>query len=487
MRTLQDILYKVPLLEVRGDTSIEIEDFFFDSREVNKGCLFVAVSGTQADGHRFIPQAVKSGAMAVVCEIFPEELPEHLTFVRVKDSSLALSFIAANFYENPAEELKVIGITGTNGKTTTATLLYEVFMKMGVPSGLFSTVVIKNRDKIIPATHTTPDPKTLHRTFSEMLGDGCEYCFMEVSSHSIVQNRVASIPFVGGVFTNITHDHLDYHKTFGDYLNAKKGLFDMLGSQAFALVNVDDRNGAVMLQNTKAKKYTYGLRKMAEFKARILDNSFIGLLLVIDEEEVLFRMIGSFNAYNLLAVYGVGRLLGFEKEQLLLVLSSIQGVAGRFQQVNLKEAPFRAVVDYAHTPDALKNVLKTLQDVNDTQGRIITVVGCGGNRDKEKRPIMAKIATELSDLVILTSDNPRFEEPAAIISEMQAGVPVSQRRKVMSVENRREAIAVALRIAQDHDVILVAGKGHENYQDVKGVKSPFDDAQVLIETYQTIT
>lgn len=486
MITLQDILYKSPIREVRGNLGTEVKDFFFDSRQVVAGSLFVAVRGTQSDGHAYIENAVALGAVAVVCEEFPAVMAEGVTWVRVQDGANALAFIAANFYGNPADALKLVGVTGTNGKTTTATLLYQLFNELGERSGLLSTVAVRIGDETLPATHTTPDAKQLHQNFRRMVDAGCLYCFMEVSSHALHQQRVAGLKFAGAIFTNITHDHLDYHGTFKEYIAAKKLLFDGLQEGAFALVNLDDRNGEVMLQNTRARRLGFALERMADYKGRIIENTFEGLLLEINHQQAWFRLIGSFNAYNLLAVYATAVELGMSSEDVLLELSKVEGVSGRFQTVRDVARGVTAIVDYAHTPDALKNVLETIRDIRTGGGRIITVVGCGGNRDRAKRPVMAEIAARLSDQVVLTSDNPRNEEPGAILEEMLAGVPANGRRKVLSITDRREAIAVACRLAQAEDIILVAGKGHEDYQEIKGIKHPFDDRLVLMETFKTL-
>jgi UDP-N-acetylmuramoyl-L-alanyl-D-glutamate--2,6-diaminopimelate ligase len=486
MISLHDILYKCPLLEVRGDLSREVTDFHFDSRAVVAGSLFVATRGTTSDGHTYIGASVGKGATAVVCEEFPAVLSADVVWIKVADAALSLAHIAANYHGNPADRMQIIGITGTNGKTTTATLLYKLFMAMGERSGLLSTVVIMIGEDEMPATHTTPDAKQLHATFKKMADAGCQYCFMEVSSHALVQKRVAGIKFAGAVFTNITHDHLDYHLTFKNYLEAKKLLFDGLGEDAFGLVNADDKNGLVMLQNCKGRRLSYSLNRMADYKGRIIENTFEGLLLNLNDREAWFRLIGSFNAYNLLAVFGVAKEMGLDEDGFLEELSNIDGVNGRFQTISSLQRTRTAIVDYAHTPDALKNVLETIRDIRQGEGKIITVVGCGGNRDASKRPVMAEIAARLSDQVVLTSDNPRDEEPAEILAQMMTGVPITGRRKVMSIENRKEAIAVACRLAQPHDIILVAGKGHETYQEIKGVKHPFDDRQVLAETFKTL-
>jgi len=486
MPTLQDILYKAPIEEVRGNLSVEIEDFFFDSRAVTAGTLFIAQRGTQVDGHAFIGKAVEQGAVAVVCEEMPEELAENVTWVKVRNSGLALGHIAANFYGNPSEELSVVGITGTNGKTTTATLLFELFSELGRKSGLISTVLVQIGEDVLPATHTTPDAKAIQSLFRRMADAGCTHVFMEVSSHALHQYRVAGVDFTGAVFTNITHDHLDYHGTFRDYIAAKKMLFDGLPGSAFALTNTDDKNGAVMLQNTSARRLTYAINRMADFKGRLLENTFEGLQLEMDDQQAWFRLIGSFNAYNLLAVYGTAVELGEDKDEILLVLSRIEGVNGRFQTVKSPDQRRTAIVDYAHTPDALKNVLQTIRDIQSGGGRIITVVGCGGDRDKAKRPVMAEIAANLSDQVILTSDNPRTEDPNAILDDMEAGVPITAKRKVLRNADRRAAIQTACQLADEHDIVLVAGKGHETYQEIMGVRHPFDDRDILQETFKTL-
>ena len=465
---------------------LEVRDFFFDSREVVPGSMFIATRGTLSDGHSFIEKAIEQGADAIVCEDFPLVKEENVTYIRVKDTSISLAYIAANFFDNPAEKMQVIGITGTNGKTTVATLLHELFNALGHPAGLISTVSIKVKNDLYPATHTTPDAKQLHGTFNKMVEAGCLYAFMEVSSHALAQNRVTGIPFRGAVFTNLTHDHLDYHKTFSHYIAAKQILFNSLPSDAFALTNLDDKNGEVMIQNTKANRHTYSQQKISDFRAKILDNTIEGLQLSIDNRDVWFRLVGSFNASNILAVYGTAILLDLNPDEVLTELSKIPAVSGRFQTLYPPDRNFTAIVDYAHTPDALLNVLKTIADINAGAGRIIAVVGCGGNRDKSKRPLMAKIASEHSDQVILTSDNPRNENPSDILDEMMAGVSVTKKRKVQRIENRREAIEVACRLAKKEDIILVAGKGHENYQEIKGVKHHFDDREILAETFKML-
>jgi UDP-N-acetylmuramoyl-L-alanyl-D-glutamate--2,6-diaminopimelate ligase len=483
MKKLKDILYKAGIINVTGSVDVNIAAVCFDSRQASEGCLFVAVKGLTSDGHMFINQVIGKGAVAIVCEELPEDIHTGITYVQVQNSASALAFIAANFYDNPSEKLKLIGITGTNGKTTTATLLFNLFRSLGYSCGLLSTVKNQINDRVISATHTTPDPLQLNSLLSEMAEDGCAFAFMEVSSHSVVQKRTEGLRFTGGVFTNITHDHLDYHKTFDNYLKAKKGFFDSLPSDAFALVNTDDKNGSVMIQNTKAKKYSYAMRTMADFRCKLIENDFSGLLLNIDGQEVVCRLVGSFNAYNLTAVYATAILLGEKKIDALSALSVLGPVEGRFDFV-VSPGKVTGIVDYAHTPDALKNVLTTIHDVNAGHGRIITIVGCGGDRDTAKRPVMAGIACELSDKVILTSDNPRSEDPVEIIHQMETGIPVAEKRKSVSITDRMEAIKTAVSFAQPGDVILVAGKGHEKYQEVKGVRSPFDDKKILTELFK---
>jgi UDP-N-acetylmuramoyl-L-alanyl-D-glutamate--2,6-diaminopimelate ligase len=485
MKILKDILYKAGIVNVSGPVDIGITEVNFDSRLVNEGSLFVAIKGLQSDGHAFIHQVVEKGAVAVVCEVLPAEKLTGITYVQVQNSSSALAHIASNFFGNPSEKLKLIGITGTNGKTTTATLLFHLFKSLGYKCGLLSTVKNQINDKVIAATHTTPDSLQLNSLLSEMVNAGCTHAFMEVSSHSVVQKRTEGLAFAGGVFTNITHDHLDYHKTFENYLKAKKEFFDNLSSGAFALVNVDDKNGKVMLQNTKAKKYTYAMRSMADYRCKLIENDFSGLLINLDGHEVVCRLVGSFNAYNLTAAYATAILLGEQKLDVLSALSLLSPVEGRFDFIT-SPTKITGIVDYAHTPDALRNVLSTIHDVNAGHGRVITIVGCGGDRDSAKRPIMAQIACELSDKVILTSDNPRSEDPIEIIHQMENGIPLAEKRKAVSISDRKEAIRTAVSFAQPGDVILVAGKGHEKYQEIKGVRSPFDDKKVLLELFKII-
>jgi UDP-N-acetylmuramoyl-L-alanyl-D-glutamate--2,6-diaminopimelate ligase len=483
MKVLKDILYKAGLEEVMGSTSVEVRSVTFSSREVEKGSVFVAVRGTQTDGHRFIEDAVASGAAAVICEDLPVSINASVTYVRVKDSAAALSIIASNFYDNPSEKIKLIGVTGTNGKTTTATLLYHLFRSLGYRCGLISTVQNQVNDEIYPATHTTPDPVKLNKLLATMIREECAYCFMEVSSHAIAQKRIAGLKFTGGIFTNITHDHLDYHKTFDEYIRAKKAFFDMLGEDAFALYNADDKNGKVMVQNCRASKKSFALKSMADFRCRIIENTFSGLLLMVDSQEVFCRLIGSFNAYNITGVYAAAMLLGKDKTEVLAAISSLGPVEGRFEYI-VSGNNITGIVDYAHTPDALKNVLNTIKDIRTGNERVITVIGCGGDRDKSKRPLMAQIACDFSDKVILTSDNPRSEEPDAIIAEMKQGVSPVHFKKALTVTDRREALKVACSLSTPGDIILVAGKGHEKYQEIKGVKYPFDDKQILMESFK---
>lgn len=478
MPELKDILYKVSLTSSYGDMSVDVTGICFDSRKVKAGFLFIAVRGTQSDGHEYIEKAVGLGASAVVCEKLPDNIPDRVTFVSVKNSSQALGIIASNFYGNPSEKVKLTGVTGTNGKTTVATLLYKLFGALGYRAGLISTVENKIVDLVIPSTHTTPDPIQLNELLRRMADEKCTHVFMEVSSHAIDQERIAGLKFAGALFTNITHDHLDYHQTFENYIKAKKKYFDDLGSDAFALVNADDKRGMVMMQNTKATKYSFGLKKMVDFKAKIITNSIEGLELEIAGKTVWFKLIGDFNAYNLLAVYGAAVLLGEDSEEVLVKLSSLSGAVGRFELV-LPGSKKIAIVDYAHTPDALKNVLETIAQFRSGNEQVITVVGCGGNRDRTKRPLMASIACRLSDKVVLTSDNPRDEDPMEIIREMQTGVMPTEARKTLVIADREEAIKTACMMANEKDIILVAGKGHETYQEIKGVKYPFDDRQVV--------
>ena len=483
MKNLSDILDGLAFTELQGSADMEISAIVFDSRKVVKDCLFVAVKGTQSDGHDYIEQAVKMGAVAVICEELPAHVTGEVDFLMVANSAEALGIVAANFYDNPATRLKLVGVTGTNGKTTIATLLYKLFRDLGYKCGLLSTVENQINGQIVTATHTTPDPVELNRLLDEMVGKGCDYCFMEVSSHAVVQHRIAGLKFSGAIFSNLTHDHLDYHKTFENYRDAKKAFFDGLEKSAFALTNVDDRNGMVMLQNTAAHKKTYGLKNMADYRAKIIENLFGGLFLNIDGEEVWFKLVGSFNAYNLLAVYSAAMLLDQDKSRVLTSLSKLSGAKGRFDYVIAPNKTI-GIVDYAHTPDAVQNVLSTIHDVRKAKEKVITVIGCGGDRDKTKRPIMAKVACEWSDMVILTSDNPRSEDPAQIIKDMEVGVPKESVRKTMSIVDRREAIKTACNLAQPGDIVLVAGKGHEKYQEIKGVRNHFDDKEELLAIFK---
>jgi len=480
MKILKDILYGVSLLKVIGSTESEVDAICFDSRKAAPGVLFVAVRGTESDGHAFIEKAIDLGAAAILCEELPSKIRENVSYFLVENSAKALGIIASNFYDNPSAKLKLVGVTGTNGKTTIATLLFQLFRDLGYKTGLLSTVQNQINDLIIPATHTTPDPVALNRLLHDMVESGCDYCFMEVSSHAVAQSRTEGLEFTGGIFTNLTHDHLDFHKTFDSYLKAKKGFFDNLNNKAFALTNVDDKNGMVMLQNTKAHKKTYGLKNIADFKAKIVENHFSGLLLNIDNEEVWFKMVGSFNAYNLLAVYSAALLLEQDRLKVLTSLSRLSGAEGRFDYM-ISPSGIIGIVDYAHTPDAVQNVLSTIQDIRKGTEQVITVIGCGGDRDKTKRPVMAQVACDWSDKVILTSDNPRNEVPDQIIREMEAGVMPQNKRKALSITDRKEAIRTACHLAKPGDIIVVAGKGHEKYQDIGGVKLPFDDKEILTE------
>jgi UDP-N-acetylmuramoyl-L-alanyl-D-glutamate--2,6-diaminopimelate ligase len=478
MAILKDILYKVPITSASGSTEVDVNMICFDSRKVKEGSLFIAIKGTQSDGHGFIDKAISLGAVAIVAEKLPEVISDKATYVTVKDSAQALGIIASNFYGNPSGKLKLVGVTGTNGKTTVATLLYKLFSSLGYRCGMLSTVVNKIVDKDFVSTHTTPDPIQINELLVSMLEAGCTRCFMEVSSHAVAQGRIAGLHFIGALFTNITHDHLDYHRTFESYIRAKKGFFDGLSSDAFALVNIDDKRGMVMLQNTKAQKKTFALKKMADYKAKIITNSIEGLELEIGERNVWFKLIGDFNGYNLLTVYGAACLMGEDSDTVLLKLSALTTAPGRFELV-LPGSKFTAIVDYAHTPDALKNVLETIEHFRTGQEQVIAVVGCGGDRDKTKRPLMAAVACKYSNKIIFTSDNPRSEDPLEIIREMQTGVGPTDAKKTLVMVDREEAIKTACMLAKEKDIIIVAGKGHENYQEIKGVKHPFDDKEVL--------
>ncbi len=478
VKNLRDILYKAGLVEITGSTDIPVSAVEFDSRKVTKGALFVAVRGLTTDGHLYIDQAIKAGAKAVVCGEMPGQTKENITYIKVNDPARALGVISANFFDNPSRKLKLVGITGTNGKTTVATLLHELFQKLGHPTGLISTVKNLIAEKEVKAVYTTPDPVQINRLLNDMVDAGCAFAFMEVSSHAIAQRRIDGLEFKGGVFTNLSHDHLDYHKTFKEYLNIKKRFFDNLDANAFSLTNLDDKNGWVMLQNTKAAKKTYSLNTMADYKGKVIENSFAGLHMQIDGKEVWCKLVGAFNAYNLLAVYATARLLGAEKLELLTALSSALPAEGRFDYFKGREN-ITGIIDYAHTPDAVENVLKTIQEIRSGKEKVITILGCGGNRDTSKRPVMASIGTEYSDKLILTSDNPRFEDPEKIIDDMKTGLDPVSIRKTITVINRKEAINTACALANEGDIILVAGKGHEKYQEVNGVKHPFDDKEIL--------
>ncbi|NLR82870.1 UDP-N-acetylmuramoyl-L-alanyl-D-glutamate--2,6-diaminopimelate ligase [Chitinophaga eiseniae] len=481
MKTLRDILYNVSIQAVHGNTDITINSLAIDSRAIGSGDAFIAVKGVHVDGHGYIEKAIAQGAAAIICETLPEQLAKNICYVQVANSATSSGVMAGNFYDNPSHKIQLVGVTGTNGKTTIATLLFRLFTKLGYHCGLLSTVQNQIGDTVIPATHTTPDPINLNALLAKMVEDGCLYVFMEVSSHAIHQQRIAGLKFAGGIFSNITHDHLDYHKTFEEYIRVKKSFFDHLPVGAFALTNLDDKRGMVMLQNTKARKATYSLRTLADFKGKILENNLTGLVMLVGDTEVHFRLIGEFNAYNLLAVYGAAVLLGIDKAKVLQALSDTPGAEGRFDYIISDKEQIIAIVDYAHTPDALKNVLATIKNLRKGNEQVITVVGCGGDRDTAKRPIMGDVAVESSDKVILTSDNPRSEDPAAIIHEMEAGIPVHLKKKVLSITDRKEAIKTALSLANREDIILVAGKGHEKYQEIKGVKHHFDDKEVLVE------
>ncbi len=480
MKILKDILYKVAIEAVQGSTEISVRKIDFDSRKISNGDLFIAMRGTQVDGHNFIDTVISQGAAAIVCEEFPSELNSDITYIKVNDSNEALAFISANFYGNPSANVKVVGITGTNGKTTVASLLYQLFKKAGYKVGLLSTVKIMVGEVEYKATHTTPDSLTINAYLSEMTDVGVEFCFMEVSSHGIHQKRTSGLSFAGGVFTNLSHDHLDYHPTFAEYRDVKKLFFDQLSKSAFSLVNADDKNGLIMMQNTKSRKLTYALKTYADYRAQILENQLSGLLLKINDNEVWVRLIGTFNAYNLLAIYGTAIELGMESLEVLRLMSDLESVSGRFQFI-VSTQNITAIVDYAHTPDALENVLKTINDIRTKNEQLITVIGCGGDRDKSKRPIMANIASSLSSKIIITSDNPRSEDPAVIIEEMEAGVQPQYYNKTIAIADRKQAIKAACQLAQPNDIILIAGKGHETYQEIKGIRHDFDDMQIVTE------
>lgn len=480
MITLKDILYKVSLEKVVGNTAVAFRELQFDSRKVGLDDVFVAINGTQSDGHQFIKKAIDQGALAVVCQQMPKEIINGITYLQVQDTQQALAIMASHFYGNPSAELQLVGVTGTNGKTTIATLLYTLFTSAGYKVGLLSTIKVIIGATEHPATHTTPDSLAINKYLRQMVDGGVAYCFMEVSSHGIDQKRTEGLHFAGGIFTNLSHDHLDYHTSFKQYRDVKKTFFDGLPKTAFALTNADDKNGPVMLQNTKARKYTYALKTIADYKAQILENQLQGLLLKINNQELWVKLIGNFNAYNLLAIYATAEQLGLEELEILQLLSTLESVDGRFQYL-VSEGKITAIIDYAHTPDALKNVLETINTIRSGNEQLITVVGCGGDRDVEKRPKMGAIAAQLSTKVIFTSDNPRSENPDTIIQHIEAGVPPQHYKKTIAISDRKQAIKTACQMANEHDIILVAGKGHETYQEIQGVRSEFDDRKTISE------
>ncbi len=483
MAILQDILYKVSIRSVHGNTQAQVKDVQIDSRKVSEGTAFIAIAGSASDGHKYINTAIEKGAAAIICQQFPAELNEKVTYVQVENSAAAAGYMAHNFYGQASEKLKLVGVTGTNGKTTIATLLYKLFLALGYKCGLLSTVENRIGDKVLVATHTTPDQVTLNQLIKQMLDEGCTHVFMESSSHAIHQYRITGLHFTGALFSNITHDHLDYHKNFDEYIKVKKSFFDSLSSDAFAISNLDDKRGAIMLQNSNAAKYYYSLKTMADFKGKILENSLTGLVMTVNDQEVHFRMIGEFNAYNLLAVYGAAVCLNEDKHEVLRCLSVLSGAEGRFDYLVSPNEKVMGIVDYAHTPDALVNVLQTIQQLRKGYEQIITVVGCGGDRDKTKRPVMAAEACKYSDRVILTSDNPRSEDPDQILRDMEQGLNTAAKRKAISITDRREAIKTAISFSKPDDIVLIAGKGHEKYQDIKGVKHHFDDKEEVAKIF----
>jgi len=485
VKTLKDILYKVSIEAVKGTTDISINKVTFDSRDISLNDVFVAIKGSLSDGHDYIEKALGLGAIAIICEEFPNIIVNGVTYIQVKNSNEALAFIAANFYDNPSQDIKLVGVTGTNGKTTIASLLYKMFKNAGYKVGLLSTVKIMVDEIEYKATHTTPDSLTINKYLEEMTAHGCEFCFMEVSSHGIHQKRTEALCFTGGIFTNLSHDHLDYHSTFAEYRDVKKKFFDQLPKSAFAITNIDDKNGAIMLQNTKAKKVSYALKSYADYKAQILENQFTGLLLKVNNSEVWSKLIGSFNAYNLLAIFATAIELGIEEQEALRLISTLESVSGRFQYI-ISKGNITAIIDYAHTPDALENVLNTIENIRTKNEQLITIVGCGGDRDKTKRPLMANIASALSDKVIFTSDNPRTESPETIIAEMELGVEPQNFKKTISITDRKQAIKTACQLANENDIILIAGKGHETYQEINGVRHDFDDMQIVKEILEQL-
>lgn len=486
MKKLQDILYKVRLQSINGSTNIDVKDVQIDSRKISEDSLFIAIKGEKFDGHQFIDKAIESGATAIVCETIPADLTENIVYIQVGNSQEAAAYIAHNFYDEPSNKLKLVGVTGTNGKTTITTVLFKLFKELGYKCGLISTVENKIGDKVIESTHTTPDAITVNVLLKQMVDEGCTHAFMECSSHAIHQHRITGLHFTGALFSNITHDHLDYHGTFEEYIRVKKKFFDDLSSDAFAISNLDDKRGTVMLQNTNAKKLYYSLKQMAEFKGKILENALTGLVMTVNDKEVHFRLIGEFNAYNLLAVYGAAICLGENSDEVLRIISMLNGAEGRFDYIISSNNNIMGIVDYAHTPDALENVLATIKKLKKGYEQVITVVGCGGERDKKKRPVMAQIACDYSDRAIFTSDNPRSEDPAEILKDMEAGLNSAARRKSISIADRREAIKAAVSFANKEDIILLAGKGHEKYQIIDGRKEDFDDKAVLKEMFELL-
>ncbi len=483
---MQDVLYRVSIRSVTGSTSITVLDVQLDSRKVKPGAVFLAVKGVLSDGHKFIEAAISNGALAIVCEVMPAQLQEGIAYVQVENSAVAAGWIATNFFGQPSEGMKLVGVTGTNGKTTIATLLYKLFTALGYKCGLISTVDNHIGDTVVPATHTTPDAISLNQLLKQMADASCTHVFMEVSSHALHQYRVTGLRFAGGVFSNISHDHLDYHRTFDEYIRVKKSFFDSLPASAFAISNADDKRGLVMVQNTNASRYMYSLKTLADFKGKIIENSLTGLVMTVNDQEVHFRLIGEFNAYNLLAVYGTGVCLGEDKQEILRCLSVLTGAEGRFDYLVSPKDRLIAIVDYAHTPDALLNVLATIRKLKKGFEQVITVVGCGGDRDRTKRPIMAEAACEHSDKAIFTSDNPRSEDPEQIIRDMEEGLLPAAKRKYISIVDRKEAIKTAINLAKPEDIILVAGKGHEKYQEIKGVRKHFDDKEVVQEMFELL-
>ena len=481
MKKLQNIIVNISSKSILGSVDVIVDALTFDSRAVKNATLFVAIKGTEVDGHQYIQKAIDLGASVIVCEDLPNQLNEDVTYIEVENSNEALAHLASNFYDNPSSKLKLVGVTGTNGKTTIASLLYNLFMQAGFQVGLLSTVKVMIGSETFAATHTTPDSIAINKYLSQMVEAGCQFCFMEVSSHGIAQKRTEALAFDGGIFTNLSHDHLDYHKTFAEYRDVKKSFFDQLDKNAFAITNADDKNGEFMLQNCKAKKQSYGLKNVADIHGQVLESQISGMLMRIQNSEIWVQLIGSFNASNLLAVYATAINLGLSEEEVLVQLSTLKSVSGRFQYV-ISEDKITAIVDYAHTPDALENVLKTIEEIRTRNEQLITVVGCGGNRDKTKRPEMGQIASEMSNQVIFTSDNPRNEDPMVILSEIEAGVEAHNVRKVLTIEDRAQAIKTACKLAKPGDIILIAGKGHEDYQEIKGVKHHFDDFE-LVQQY----